>query len=84
VPLALGGIVDSRVPQVNGSLRPQIRMEIQLQLGQRRFFRDQLREARSIALLDGEGFQAIVSALERLGFRFRPPKSSGELVCCSL
>lgn len=39
---------------------------------QRRFFRDQLRDARAAALLDAEGFQPIVAALERLGSALCP------------
>jgi hypothetical protein len=42
-------------------------MDSPLPVEQRRFFRDQLREARSLALLDAEGFSPIVTALERLG-----------------
>lgn len=39
---------------------------------QRRFFRDQLREARAQALMDSEGFYPILSALERLGALLMP------------
>jgi hypothetical protein len=54
-------------------------MEAQLPLDQRRFFRDQLREARAAALLDGEGFHSIVSSLERLGSMLNPAgKSLGQ------
>jgi hypothetical protein len=42
-------------------------METNLPPKQRRFFRDQLREARAGALLDSEGFHPIVAAFERLG-----------------
>jgi len=42
-------------------------MNITLPSEERRFFRDQLRRARAVALLDGEGFHPIVAALERLG-----------------
>ena len=42
-------------------------MDITLTKEERRFFRDQLRDAREVALLDAEGFHPIVTALERLG-----------------
>ncbi len=43
-----------------------------LQPEERCYFRDQLRQARSQALLDGEGFHPIVAALERLGSMLNP------------
>jgi hypothetical protein len=43
---------------------------------ERRFFRDQLRQARSVAQLDAEGFQPIVIALERMG-NMKLPKARG-------
>jgi len=43
-----------------------------LRAEERRFFRDQLRQARAVALLDGEGFHPIVAALERLGSILNP------------
>jgi hypothetical protein len=42
-------------------------MEVTLCPEERRYFRDQLREARATALLDSEGFHPIVAALEQLG-----------------
>src|SRR5262249_10033115 len=44
----------------------------ELTCDERRFFRDQLREARAEALLDGEGFLPIVAAVERLGSMINP------------
>lgn len=41
-------------------------MSTVLTSAERRFFRDQLREARAAALLDAEGFHPIVAAHERL------------------
>lgn len=37
-----------------------------------RFFRDQLREARAVVLVDAEGYHGIVAALERLGAVLSP------------
>jgi hypothetical protein len=42
-------------------------MDVELSGAQRRFFRDELRSARAAALLDSEGYEPIVLALERLG-----------------
>jgi len=39
---------------------------------QRRFFRDQLRDARAAALLDAEPFHQVVTALEHLGSMLHP------------
>lgn len=52
----------------------------ELEPEQRLYFRDQLREARAIALRDAEGFQGILFIIERLGYflsRQRPEKESG-------
>ena len=45
---------------------------LSLTVEERRFFRDQLRDARSTALLDAEGYHPIVTALERLGSALDP------------
>lgn len=45
-----------------------------LSLEQRRYFRDELRQARAAALLDAEGFEPIFLALERLGGLVAPQK----------